>query len=445
MPGGEVGRYERVDAFVRRRMETLHTPGLAVVVVEDGGVAFSRGYGWADVAAGRPMTETTPVGLASTTKGLTALAVLQLVEAGRVDLDAPVARYLPAFRVADARGAAITLRHLLTHQAGLPGSAAFDGAQDDGALARHVGALRDVGLRWPPGAGYEYANDGYAVAGLVVQEVAGRPYERVVEERIFAPLDMTGSTFDPARAAAGGLAQGYTKRRGAVGPVATVPSRGMAPAGMAFSTARDAGRYLLALLQGGALGAARVLSAAGIDALWTPAAPVGDGVAYGLGWQLREAEGLRLVEHGGNVPWGGAMFLLLPDRGVAVGVLANLAGPEKEAVAEDVLRLVLGGNPAARAAPPDWRGTAFVPDPAVLDAYAGEYPAPEGLVRVSRRGDRLLGEGAGLELEFVALSPTEFVLLIDLSQLDEAPAAFRPRPDGAVELYLRGQLLATKR
>jgi CubicO group peptidase (beta-lactamase class C family) len=442
---GEAERYARVDAYLRRALETLRTPGLSVVVVEGGVLAVSQGYGWADAGAGVPMTDATPVALGSTTKGLTALAVLQLVEQGRVDLDAPVTRYLPAFRVADARGGAITLRHLLSHQAGLPGGAVLDGAQDAAALARRVAALRDVALIAAPGEGYEYANDGYSVAGLVVQEVAGRPYERVVEERVFAPLGMARSTFDPVRAAAEGMAQGYAKRRGEVGPTPTAPSRGLAPAGMAISTARDAGRYLLALLNGGALGDARVLSAAGTGALWTPHAPVGDGVAYGLGWQLREAEGRRLVEHGGNVPWGGSMFLLLPDRGVAVGVLANLAGPEKEAVAEDVLRLVLGGEPPARPAPPDWRGTAFVPDPAVLDSYAGEYPAPEGPVRVVRQGDRLLGEGGGLELEFVALSATEFVLLTDLSALDEAPAAFRPRPDGAVDLYLGGQLLGTKR
>ena len=131
---------------------------------------------------------------------------------------------------------------------------------------------------------------------------------------------------------------------------------------MAFSTARDAGRYLLALLQGGALGGARVASAAAVGALWTPQARIDDGVAYGLGWQVRELEGLRLVEHGGNVAWGGSMFLLVPDRGVAVGVLANLAGPEKEAVAEDVLRLVLGGEPAAGRRP-DWRTTTSSPTP----------------------------------------------------------------------------------
>jgi CubicO group peptidase (beta-lactamase class C family) len=399
----------------------------------------------ADREAGVPMTDQTPVAIASTTKGLTALAVLQLVERGRVDLDAPVTRYLPAFRVADARGAAITPRHLLSHQSGLPGGEVLDGAQDDAALARYVATLRDVALARAPGEGYEYANAGYSVAGLLVQEVAGRPYERVVEERLFAPLGMARSTFDPGRATAEGLAQGYAKRRGVVGPTPTAPSRGTAPAGMAFSTARDAGRYLLALLNGGALGGARVASAASIDTLWAPHAPVGDGVAYGLGWQLREAEGLRLVEHGGNVPWGGSMFVLVPDRGVAVGVLANLAGPEKEAVAEDVLRLVLGGEPVAREAPPDWRGTAFAPDPAVLDAYAGEYAGPEVLLRVVRQGDRLLGESRGLALEFVALSATEFVLLTDLTQLDEAPAAFRPRPDGAVDFSLRGQVVATKR
>ena len=379
---GAAGRYERVDAYLRRGLETLRTPGLAVAVVEGGALAVSQGYGWADREAGVPMTDATPVALGSTTKGLTALAVLQLVEAGRVDLDAPVTRYLPAFRVADARGAAITLRHLLSHQAGLPGGAVLDGAQDDAALARRVAALRDVALLAAPGEGYEYANDGYAVAGLVVQEVAGRPYERVVEEGLFAPLGMARSTFDPARAAAEGLAQGYTKRRGEVGPTPTAPSRGTAPAGMAFSTARDAGRYLLALLSGGALGGARVASAAAVGALWTPTA------AGGRRRRLRPG----LAAPGGR---GAAAGRARGQRALGRLDVPPPPGPRRgRGRAGEPGRPGEGGGRRGRPAPRPG-GRAGRPGGAPGLAGHGVRPRPGGAGRLRRRVPGAGGAGAG--------------------------------------------------
>src|SRR5829696_7911238 len=132
----QAGRYQQLDAYVAARVAAGKTPGVAVVVVEGDEVTFSRGYGLADRETGAPMTDETPVALASTNKGMTALAVLQLVEQGLVELDAPVTRYLPAFAMDDARAGAITLRQLLSHSAGIPGGAAYDGAQDAAALER---------------------------------------------------------------------------------------------------------------------------------------------------------------------------------------------------------------------------------------------------------------------------------------------------------------------
>src|SRR5215211_3395613 len=122
-PSPPADRYQRLDAYVAARVAAGKTPGVAVVVVEGDEVTFSRGYGLADRETGRPMTDETPVAIASTNKGMTALAVLQLVEQGRVTLDAPVTRYLPAFAMDDDRAGAITLRQLLSHTAGLAGGA----------------------------------------------------------------------------------------------------------------------------------------------------------------------------------------------------------------------------------------------------------------------------------------------------------------------------------
>ena len=111
----------RIDAYVRGRLPDLRTPGVSIVVVEGDQVIFSRGYGFADRESATPMTEDTPIAVGSTTKGMTALAMMQLVEQGLVDLDTPITAYLPDFRMDDERAADITVRQLLSHTSGMPG------------------------------------------------------------------------------------------------------------------------------------------------------------------------------------------------------------------------------------------------------------------------------------------------------------------------------------
>ena len=453
-PGPQDDRYQRLDAHVAARVAAGKTPGVAVVVVEGGEVTFSQGYGLADREVGRPMTDETPVAVASTTKGLTALAVLELVEQGLVDLDAPVTRYLPAFAMDDARAGAITLRQLLSHSAGIPGGGAYDGAQDAAALERRVAALASERLHRDPGAGYEYANHGYSVAGLVVQAVAGVPYEQYLAERVFAPLGMAHTTFDPARAAGWGLAQTYAKRRGVLTPEPVVFTRGLNPAGGALVPARDVGPYLAALLNGGAFRGARVLSPASVDVLWRGQAELGDGGAYGLGWEVHDVAGLRVVQHAGDHPSSGSQILLLPDRRLGVAVLVNAGTLDKGTIAQDALAILLGQEPPARPAPPDLARNPYMPDRAGWGAYAGEYQTGIGPLTVYREGDRLLGTSpdsarlidaaSDLAVEFVAVGDAAFVLLSDFSPLDELLAEFRPAPDGGVGLLVSGQPFGAK-
>src|SRR6185369_6233862 len=120
-------------------------------------VILSRGYGVADRAAGAPMTEDTPVAIASTSKSMTALATMQLVEQGLVGLDAPVVRYVPEFTMHDPRAADITVRQVLSHTAGIPAGSFSDPAQDEQALERAIASLASTELRFAPGTGYEYA------------------------------------------------------------------------------------------------------------------------------------------------------------------------------------------------------------------------------------------------------------------------------------------------
>jgi CubicO group peptidase (beta-lactamase class C family) len=442
-------RATRIDEYVRGRMPDLRTPGLSLVVVDGDQVLFTRGYGLADRDAGTPMTEDTPVAVASTSKGMAALAVMQLVEQGLVDLDAPVTRYLPEFSMDDERAADITVRQVLSHTAGIPASVVTDLDQDDQALERRVASLATVKLSRAPGSGYEYANDGYSVAGLVVQTVSGTPYEDYLAAHVFEPLGMQRTTFDVALASDLGLATGYAKSRGIVTAGPLPLSRGSNPAGGVLTTARDVGNYFVALLNGGVFEGAQVISPASIEQMWT-AEPATGTEAYGFGWGQLPAPGMRLLSHAGDIGGPGAygssgsQFLLVPEQHLAVGVLANMSSLEKAEVAQDVLSILQGVEPVARPVAPDWRHTTFNPDRAVWTQYVGDYTSAQP-IRVYRDGDRLLGEGPGFTIEFVPLSDTQFVMLSGLGALDEAPAEFQRQPDGSVVLLFHGQPFALKK
>jgi CubicO group peptidase (beta-lactamase class C family) len=436
---------DRIDAYVNERMAAWSIPGLALAVVEDGQVTLTRGYGLADREQSRPMTPQTPVAVGSATKPLTATAIMQLVEAGQVDLDAPVTRYLPWFNLDDPRSAQITVRHLLSHTSGIPASASLTGGQEPDALERRVRALEWEKLRDAPGARWEYANDGFNTLGLIVQAVSGMPYDQYVAEKILDPLKMTRSTFDPARAMEMGLAQGYVKRKGELRAEKTRLTKAYNPSAMLLTSAEDAGRYLAALANGGTLDGARVVGEDSLDRMWAPAARVGDTLEYGLGWFLSRQEGLRAVVHPGEVLTMGSMFVLVPERRVGVAVLANLDVDGKDEIAEGVARLLIGMEPVLREVPRIGPENTFVPNRAVWDRYVGEYETPQGTLRIFREGDRLAGAIMAFGFELEPLSDTKFVIHTEISSFDETVIELRPEPDGSTSLYVKGQRFGTKR
>ncbi len=162
-----------IDDYVTDKMRSARIPGPTLAIVRGDRIVYLKGYGRAD-PSGRPVTPETPFVIGSITKPFTALVVMQLVEARAVELDAPVQRYIPWFRVADpAASAQITVRHLLTMTSGLPQryETQLWTADDDGALERSVRALKTVKLRQPVGESFGYSNANYETLGLIVQTV----------------------------------------------------------------------------------------------------------------------------------------------------------------------------------------------------------------------------------------------------------------------------------
>ncbi len=329
-----VGRSGRLTAGLNELLARRATVGLAAGVIRDGMLEF-HAHGLADIATGRPVGLDTVFRIGSITKTFTAIAVMQLLEQGVVDLDAPANDYLRAYRLipARARFRPATVRHLLTHTAGIS-----EQVPRSGMLRRDFGETVPAGARVPslaeyyrgglrleaePGTRFRYGDHGIATLGQLVEDVTGQPFHDYLREHVFTPLGMLDTTLLRAEADTARLVTGY--RLGAHGPRA-VPERDFVPAGAGaiFSTPRDMARYLAAFLGGGGNEHGRVLRPATLAAMFAPQYQP-DPRLPGLGLAFFRA-GLgahATVEHQGVLPPHYAQIVVAPDAGAAVMVFTN--------------------------------------------------------------------------------------------------------------------------
>lgn len=339
--------FAAIDAYVANQMNSLGIPGMALGIIQGDQIIHLRGYGVAD-ETGRPVTVQTPFRIGSITKSFTALAVMQLAEAGKIELDAPVRRYLPWFRAADeAASAKITVRHLLNQTSGLStlaGNAYWD--KQDG-LEAAVRNLRTVKLSQPVGEGFQYSNINYTIAGLVVEAASGQPYADYIAQHIFAPLAMRHSYTTPAPALADGLAMGHLYSMGRMVADIGVEPPAYQPAGFVSTSVEDMSRFAVAQLNGGRYGSATVLSAKGIAQLHHPAIPVGaihaglKDTHYGMGWVIGPINGTPAIWHNGDTGRFHAMLIMAPERGTGIVLLANASGLEYLVAVDDIAKGVL--------------------------------------------------------------------------------------------------------
>jgi CubicO group peptidase (beta-lactamase class C family) len=258
---------------------------------------------------------------------------MQLVEAGKIDLDAPVQRYLPWFRVSGPEASArITVRHLLNQTSGLPGVPGMDILADlderSDAAERQARAMSTLALTRAPGSEWEYSNLNYILLGLIIEAAGGESYADYVRRHIFAPLRMHHSYTIQSAAKRHGLAIGH--RYWFAEPVAApdLPTpRGSLAAGQLISSTEDLAHYLIAHLNGGIYKDAQLLSSAGVDELHRGVAEcraLGETVGwYGMGWFNSDVEETRIVWHSGNVPDFSSFMALLPEQKRGLVLLLN--------------------------------------------------------------------------------------------------------------------------
>jgi CubicO group peptidase (beta-lactamase class C family) len=314
-------------------------------------IVHLQGFGKAD-DAGRAVTPQTPFFIGSITKSFTALAVMQLVEAGKVQLDAPIQQYLSWFRVADpAASAEITVRQLLNQTSGLSTNSGRDALVGSEAetLEQAVRNLRTAKLVSPAGTSYNYSNANYMILGLLIQIVSQEPYREYIQQHIFQPLEMGRSYTSPDAARRAGLATGYRYWFGL--PVAfNAPYLAATlPAGLLISTAEDLSHYLSMYLGGGTYHGNEVLSAGGIAQMERPAPQTGS-ARYGMGWTVGMLGGVKVIWHSGDEPNFHTGMYLIPEGNWGVIVLENVNSSNPVATSqirtpeEGVTRLVSGAQ-----------------------------------------------------------------------------------------------------
>jgi CubicO group peptidase (beta-lactamase class C family) len=355
----DAASYHAVDDYVQQQMKRLNIPGLSLAIVEGDEVVHMRGFGRAHPNGDAPAPQT-PFLIGSLTKSFTALGVMQLVEVGDVDLDAPVQRYLPWFEVADPQASAqITVRHLLNQTSGLSTAsgwiplADFDDSPD--AVERQARALSTFELSHPVGSAFEYSNANYNLLGLIIEAVSGQSYADYVQDHVFAPLDMDHSYTSQATAKENGLAMGhrYWFWLPVAEPDLPMP-RGSLPSGQLISSAEDMAHYLIALLNDGRYEDAQILSSAGVAKLYQGVVEhVQMGVSmgeYGMGWYESDIDGNKVAWHTGTVPDFSSYMALLPEQKKGVVLLINadhfMMNPTLAEVGEGVATLLADGRPA---------------------------------------------------------------------------------------------------
>jgi CubicO group peptidase (beta-lactamase class C family) len=346
----------KIDTMLEHAMQAGQVPGLAIGIIQNKHIVYAKGFGVAEIGSVQAVTSQTAFQLGSDSKMMVGIAMMQLVEQGKIDLDAPVTRYLPYFRLADPRYKAITLRHILSHRSGLPWCADYDRCDfldyeapefDEGSLERHVRELVTVKLENPPGEKMQYSDVGFEILGDVIAKVSGQSFEDYIHDHIFAPMQLHHTSFKLKDIATDILASPHVIDPGAnkVKVNSYYPySRLHAPSSHLLSNVDDMNRYALVQLDQGITPQSRVLPASAYKIMWTPEIPTNMQSKWeknlGLGWFLGDHDGHRLVGHGGGDTGFACGFIMAPEDGIAVVVMENREDSAED-IAFEVMALLL--------------------------------------------------------------------------------------------------------
>ena len=352
---------DRYQATLRPWIEQLlqreHRPGLAIAVVEGNRVVYARGFGVKRLGTDDPITSRSLFHMASITKTFVATSVMQLVEQGKIDLDAPVVRYLPYFRMADDRYRTITVRQMVTHSSGMPDVEDYEWDKpqyDDGSLERYVRSLSDRRLRFAPGDKFQYSNMAFEILGDVIAKVSGQSFDDYVQDHILTPLRMKDSTLLVRRADAGLLTWGHEiDAADRPFPSRVFPyNRVHSPSSNLHSNVLDMARWAMANMNHGELEGRRILQASTHELMWKRARDLGGPAPapstpspVGISWFLGEYRGTAMAGHSGGDTGYATDLAMLPEKKIAVVWMMNSDWRDSRGLTPAALDVALGREP----------------------------------------------------------------------------------------------------
>lgn len=340
---------EALSKFVQHEMEDKKLPAFSIALVDDQQVVWAQGFGYADPDKKIPATPETVYRIGSVSKLFTDIGVMQLVERGELDLDAPIQTYLPDFHPHNPFHKDITLRQLMSHRAGLlrepPVGNYFDPSEL--SLSAMVHSLNDTTLVYPPESHTKYSNAGVGTIGYVLEKHSGLPFAGYLKHAVLEPMGLRNSAFQPEPQLIAHLAKAYMWSYDGLQFQAPTFELGMAPAGCMYSTVLDLGRFLSVLFNQGQGSGGRVLQAGTLEKMWTPQfAKPGENSGFGIGFYISQLDGHRVVEHGGAIYGFATQAAGLPDDklGAVAVTTMDSSNAVTSHVTEVALRLMLAAK-----------------------------------------------------------------------------------------------------
>jgi serine beta-lactamase-like protein LACTB, mitochondrial len=336
-----------MEAAITKFMAANRIPGISVAVVENGAEEWSAGFGSADLENSVPATAQTLYRLASISKSITATAAMLLWQQGKLDLEAPVQKYCPAFPQKDAT---ITTREVLGHLAGIRAYKSWTQDDVEYGNTRHFADTVQAGLDFfkndplisTPGTEFHYTTEGFTLAGCAIEGASGEKYVDYVRSHLLLPAAMTHTVPDDRFAIIPLRARFYSKdTTGAVINADFLDSSYKIPGGGWLSSADDVAAFEVAMLGD------RILTRATRDLMWTPLATAdGEKTGYGLGWGTGDELGVRDVGHGGGQQGTTTFFMIVPERRAGVVVLMNMNDGDATGLAFELIKIVLSPGAA---------------------------------------------------------------------------------------------------
>ena len=372
------GNWQEYVSFVEEVMAREHIAGVAVAVAERGQVVFEQGFGYRDIEHQLPVTPDTIIGVASVSKSFTAMAVMQLVDAGLINVDDPVVKYLPELKLAGVLDmGTIKVRHLLSHTTGLP---PMRRRQDIQTFADHINFLQteDYTMLGQPGEYFSYCNDTFLLLGAIIERLTGRIYRKYMTENILDALCMYRSTYsieELTRFQNVTVPYQYNQQTGAWDKEPWPALGNFEVGGGVRSTVRDLLKYGEVYVSGGQYHGKQIVSAQSINAMRQPMYKSGRKTWYCFALQVTaDHQGYTLVEHGGNQVGVAANFGFVPEKGIVVAVLINTSGASANAIWLGAVNTALGLRlDLPRSVEPEYQATADE-----VKRVLGLYRAAEG-------------------------------------------------------------------